>query len=365
MRATGLAVLLVILGTALAWVNWDWLGEQTPKTASNGENARNVGFLVAGALALVFAVWRAIVAERQSAASADQAGTARTVLVNERYQRGAEMLGHGVLAVRMGGIYALQSLAEEYPDQYHVQIMKLLCAFVRNPTPDQENLRRETRDPSFDISLIPEDVQTAISIVGSRSSNLEGLEREAGFRLDLRGAILRFADLRSHNFVGADFSNAILRDANLDDANLTHAVLLNTNLSAANAVRTKFSYARCTWADCSAIDGRSSQFLGACLEGTDFSGAALYNAVFRGARFKGTLLGGAELGGADISNTHFTLGRQTSGVPPRNLVVGPPILTQDQLDETFASEGEPPVIDQEIFDDETGEPLVFRYGVNP
>ena len=44
------------------------------------------------------------------------------------------MLGSEVLSVRLGGIYALQRLAEEWPDQYHIQIMRLFCAFVRLPT---------------------------------------------------------------------------------------------------------------------------------------------------------------------------------------------------------------------------------------
>ena len=43
------------------------------------------------------------------------------------------MLGNDVLSVRLGGIYALEHLAREHPDQYHLQIVKLLCAFVRNP----------------------------------------------------------------------------------------------------------------------------------------------------------------------------------------------------------------------------------------
>ena len=89
-----------------------------------GTTARNVGLMIGGAVALVFAVWRSWVAHKQ-------ADTARQGLLNERYQKGAEMLGNNVLSVRLGGIYALERLAAEHPEQYHVQIMKLLCAFVR------------------------------------------------------------------------------------------------------------------------------------------------------------------------------------------------------------------------------------------
>ena len=58
-----------------------------------------------------------------------QADTARLSLLNERYLKGAEMLGSEVLSVRLGGIYALQRLAEEHPGHYHLQVMNLFCAF--------------------------------------------------------------------------------------------------------------------------------------------------------------------------------------------------------------------------------------------
>ena len=47
------------------------------------------------------------------------------------------MLGNEVRSVRLGGIYALQRLAEEHPEQYHIQVMRLFCAFVRLPTRNQ------------------------------------------------------------------------------------------------------------------------------------------------------------------------------------------------------------------------------------
>ena len=132
--ATSTAAILVIVGACLAVSNWDWLREQPTMAVSNGENARNVGFLIAGVLALVFAVWRAIVAERQANASRAQAATAQEGQLNDQYQRGAEMLGSDVLAVRLGGIYALQRLAEENTSLYHIQIMRLFCAFAKNPS---------------------------------------------------------------------------------------------------------------------------------------------------------------------------------------------------------------------------------------
>ena len=86
-------VAILVTGGVLSWLFWEDLH-------GNGESAsttiRNLGFVIGGLIALVFAVWRGIVAERQSA-------MALRGLLNERYQKGAEMLGNPVLAVRMGG----------------------------------------------------------------------------------------------------------------------------------------------------------------------------------------------------------------------------------------------------------------------
>ena len=130
------AVAVVAAGVGFTAWQWDWLhGSDTETTAST--TLRNMGLLIAGGLAIVFAAWRGWVAERQSDTarrqadtSQGQADTAYRGLLNERYQRGAEMLGSEVLSVRMAGIYALQRLAEEHPEQYHIQVMQLLCAFV-------------------------------------------------------------------------------------------------------------------------------------------------------------------------------------------------------------------------------------------
>ena len=85
-------------------------------------------------MAIIFAVWRSVVTERQADTTQRQFEIAQRGLLNERYQKGAEMLGSMVLSVRIGGIYALAGLAREHPEDYHTKIMRLLCAFVRNPT---------------------------------------------------------------------------------------------------------------------------------------------------------------------------------------------------------------------------------------
>ena len=81
------------------------------------------------------------------------------------------MLGNSVLTVRMGGIYALQQLAEEHSGQYHVQVMRLFCTFVRLPTKDNEvKFHPENDDePDEQTQTLRADVQDVVRAIGFRS----------------------------------------------------------------------------------------------------------------------------------------------------------------------------------------------------
>ena len=244
---------LLILGTVLSWLGWGWLREEQPMTASNGETARNVGFLIAGSLALVFAVWRAIVAEQQARASQGQTETAqlqaeisRQTLMNERYQRGAEMLGSHILTVRLGGIYALQRLASEEPALYHIEIMRLLCSFVRGPVGDKLPEDPVDQDGWPIYPSAREDVQAAVSAIGLRHTGVRDLERAAGFNIDLHGAILTGANLRAHDLADANLRSVKFEFADLTGSNLTRSDLTEGNLAHANISRAIFRSSNCS-----------------------------------------------------------------------------------------------------------------------
>ena len=91
---------------------WDWLNGSD----SGSTTIRNIGLLLGGIYALLLAIWRSSVARQQAEATENQASVARHSLMNERYQNGAKMLGDDLLSVRLGGVYALQSLADEVPE---------------------------------------------------------------------------------------------------------------------------------------------------------------------------------------------------------------------------------------------------------
>ena len=207
---------VVVIGVLLSWRFWEELGDDEESVSTT---VRNVGLVIGGVVAILLAIWRSRVAERQAGAAQRQANTTQQNLLDERYQRGAEMLGSDLLAVRLGGIYGLQRLAEEHPGQYHIQIMELLCAFVRYPTGGE---RREEGQDTV------EDVQIAVRAIGTRSRTGIELERKSDFRLDLfranlAGASLLDADLGRAKLIGANLAGASLARANLCQADLTGA----------------------------------------------------------------------------------------------------------------------------------------------
>ena len=121
----------LLVAASVVWIKFpDWLSDNE----SGSTTIRNLFLVVAALIALPLATWRSFVAERQANAAQKNSQIAQIGLLNERYQKGAEMLGSDVLSVRLGGIYALRRLAEEHPEEYHVQIMRLFCAYVRHPS---------------------------------------------------------------------------------------------------------------------------------------------------------------------------------------------------------------------------------------
>ena len=113
----GVGILLIVVWVAGELIHWPWV-------LTNHEAVRNLGLVAVSVIAVPLAIWRALVAERQ-------AETARRSLLNERDQKAAEMLGSELISVRLGGIYALQTLAAEHPAHYHLGVMRQFCAFVR------------------------------------------------------------------------------------------------------------------------------------------------------------------------------------------------------------------------------------------
>ena len=233
----------VAIGFVLCVINdqWVWLTSVPDGGESGSATVRNLGLVGFALVGLPLAVWRSIV-------SARQASTALRSSLNEQYQRGAEMLGHATLAVRLGGIHALQALAEEYPEHYHLSVLGLFCSFAQNPPEGH----RENGMP-------PKDVESVVQLIGRRSGRRRTFEQAGDGPLHL--------DLMCADLTDIGLGDLCLAHAAFNSANLQHVRFDGSDLTAA-----WFNYA----------DLSGATFCGARLEGADFT-----NAVLSGARFVG------------------------------------------------------------------------------
>ena len=212
-----LIVVTVATGVGLSLRFWEILHGDDDSLSTT---ISNLSFVLGGIVAIELALWRSIVGERQTDAARRQAETAQSGLLNERFQKGAEMLGSENLSVRLGGIYTLKHLAAEQPEQYHVQVMELLCAFLRGatgadgqPTAAIEEIiysREEMQSIAADREGAPpeptskkfvarSDIQEAMNVIAFCHDMNLAIETERNYWLNLRGADLRGLDLSDMN----------------------------------------------------------------------------------------------------------------------------------------------------------------------
>ena len=370
-----LSVVPLILGLVLAGVFWDWLTITEPGTdpasESGSTTVRNLGIVLAALVALPLAIWRGQSADRQAKATQQQAEaalrqaeaalrqaeTAQEDLRNKRYEESAEMLGNDVLAVRLAGIYALQRLAQDHPWEYHIEVMKSLCAFVRNPTKDEGLMQilAERRDAAMLSRASPkpelrEDVQAAMDAISACHARQLSLEERAGFQLDLRDA-----DLRGASLPDANLSRALLAGAKLDGANLRRSILY----------RAYFGDAGLTDATLANADLRGATLLSAVLVSADLQAADLtpldmiqtflVEADLTDAELFYAKMDEVNLTAANLTGTKFTMQPHLAytNVGPGEATG----LTQEQLDHAISDPDKPPWLEG-MTDPETGEQLV-------
>ena len=374
-----IGIIFVMVACVVVFINfWERL------TETDSTKIRNIGLLIAGVIALPLAIWRSWIGERQ-------ADTAQQNLLNERYQKGAEMLGNSVLSVRLGGIYALQHLAEDHPEQYHVQIMRLFCAFMRHPTEDNSmeidehtNIVSANRQENNSDTYLREDVESVLRAIATRSEKDIELEKKAKFHLHLYATNLHSVRIRgfttytvklddikkkpsfnrNENLSHGAFWDVDLSNAHLDSTDFSHSVFEETNLSGANLSGANLSGTE--WINAilkdtllGGADLRNASLQGTDLSNADLSGADLSGVVFFETDLSGVNLSGANLSGTNLSVTIWKDTITTLRVKGGTSKAGVRNLTQAQLDQAHADPNNPPRLD-DIVDVETGKPLVWR-----
>ena len=241
---------------------------------------------------------------------------------SERFLRAIDQLGHPALDVRLGGIYSLERLAQESPED-HGPIIEILAAFVREHAPWPARAGAQAGDgdghPGGSVAGAhgrehrarpATDVQAAVTILGRRTIAHDtdppiGLPHTALAGAMLTGAQLEGALLSGANLEGADLFKANLRAADLEGANLRGAGLLLANLNDTVLWGANIEGARLYGANLEGAALKGANLRGAGLTGASLKDAGLHSSVLTGADLTGANLEGAGLDGANLDGANL------------------------------------------------------------
>ena len=289
--------------------------------------------------------------------------------ITELYTKAVEQLGNDKAPVRLGGLYALERLAQDNPT-HRQTIVNVICAYLRMPF--SPTAPASSRDPGAtegpEVDTWQQERQVRLAAQGILGEHLrDGRPKDKrftdppsprfwpGIGLDLVGATLIEFNLRDCVIASADFSGATFSDgagfvgatlsgpARFDGATFSgEAWFAGTNFSGgvwfgpaifsgpARFHAATFSelagFAGTTFSGDAGFDGATFS-VAAVFDGATFSDnagfdrATLKAAMFRGATFSGparfdraTFSGLATFGGATFSGGEGSLSFDRSGV---------------------------------------------------
>lgn len=175
-------------------------------------------------------------------------------LISERLAKAIDQLGNENIHIRIGGIYSLEKIAYDSPQDYW-PIMEILSAFIRENSPIKEEI---------ELQKISTDTQASLTVIGRCNPvTEEGIQMfeirsSHNERLDLSRTNLTGANFYELKMVNINFSNAILCNSmaiktdfensnfyqtNLEGSKVNGANFRGTNLSKANVNKTDFHLA--------------------------------------------------------------------------------------------------------------------------
>ena len=346
-------LLLLLIVIPIADISLRGINNATVEATLENQDRATLAQILGGVaigIGLYYTWRRVIIAEKDLKVSQDNLEATQKIAqenlkvaqegqITERFTRAVDQLGDEKLQIRLGGIYALERIANESEKDYW-PIMEILTAYVRknssfkaggnksfmllsmdiqtNETPDVDEVsldiqailtvikrRRFFFNHGESINL---DLQRAhlrgVDLKGAnlKKANLRGADLE---RADLYGADLERADLYGADLKGAELYGAILKEANLrgailKDAGLFVVHLEQTNLRGFHLESAKLVEAHLKWAKLRGANLQRADLNGADLEEAELIEIHLEKANLYGANLKGAELYGAILKGANL-----------------------------------------------------------------
>jgi Pentapeptide repeats (8 copies) len=209
--------------------------------------------------------------------------------ITERFTRAVEQLGHSAQDVRIGGIYALEQIANA-SERNQTPVAEVLTAFVQGHAPWPPLRDGQPAESMSNAHLPPlrawaADVQAAMTVLSRRVVGTATRKELNLARVDLRLAELTDADLEAANLRRGGFRRIILYRANLKRAVFARSELQDADLRNAQLQEADLRFAR--------------------LQHADLGGANLENANLEDAELGGAILGGASLLGAHLAGARL------------------------------------------------------------
>ncbi|WP_143100540.1 pentapeptide repeat-containing protein [Roseovarius indicus] len=227
------------------------------------------------------------------------------------------------LEVRIGAIYALERIAQD-GDRDHVQIMEILCAYIRQNAPapqtddwPQLEIKESEDDGPLEadwgerleafreaqrraqVGLKPrEDIQVALTVLGRRRPEERLLEARRGDAAEDAAFIF---DLQCPEYDGPEDGH----DPSALDAYLKALGDWEKSLHGYEGYRLDLRNADLRGADLSGLNLNGAKLTGSFLQGADLGGAQLRGANLWDARLQGADVGEAQLQGANLVLTRL------------------------------------------------------------
>ena len=211
--------------------------------------------------------------------------------VTERFSKSVEMLGSEKVEVRLGGVYMLERISRDSPEDYGT-VIEVLSAFVRERSP--RVMSSSNSSPENDLDEFTEtDIQAVVKVIGRRRVNRIRLVD----KIDLTHVRLSGSNLGGLDFSGVNFSGSLLRGTYFHKATLNGVFLTDAILSSAKLSEAQLNGANIMCANLVMANLPSAQLNNANLNGANMSGAFLRKAILRNAN-----LSCAKLTSADLVN---------------------------------------------------------------
>ncbi|WP_285490306.1 pentapeptide repeat-containing protein [Amycolatopsis taiwanensis] len=219
----GCSLAALVAGLGIGWWAWPSSDVAGNDRVQARTEAIRTGLTATGGAGAAFAL---LLAFRRQRATEHAAGEtqhdATERRVTELYAKAVEQLGHASAAVRLGGLHALERLAEDYPRQRR-PVVSVLCAYLRMPYRATFAGDVDFQETTFTAGT---SFQNATFIggawFGSATFTAHGWFTEVNFFDDTMfdGATFRHASFEKANFAGfASFTKVIFRgDANFKNA---------------------------------------------------------------------------------------------------------------------------------------------------